>query len=401
MSYTIPYSDPSKNNNPIIVPDVSGNKQSTSLTLIGKNAPGFGQQLAENFVHMLENFAGPVAPINTIEGQLWYDNANQQLKITSGGALWAPVNGVHQQDSEPVNVKEGDIWVDTALMQLKVWNGENFILPTFNPSTSTNISGLVRTGPYIETFSDLSSTSTSEVIVNYANGFPIAIISSDAFTPVSPLQGFPNPLAPGINLATDTILNGTALIATNLQTSSGVVAADNFLRKDTAQRMISSLSIGVDAGALQIGSNSTFILQRKDASNYTANFSNTYSSSATNASGRFTFDVQLSSQTKTLLTIDGSSKSVNLGDPLLPVDLNVYGSVNFMPAGTIISYAGSTVPTGWLLCNGATTSTSAHPTLFSIISTTYGSTTSTNFRVPNIASISVTTGTAIKYIIRT
>ena len=134
MSYTIPYSDPSKNNNPIIVPDVSGNKQSTSLTLIGKNAPGFGQQLAENFVHMLENFASPVAPINTIEGQLWYDNANQQLKITSGGALWAPVNGVHQQDDEPVNIKEGDLWVDTLNQQLKLYNGAEYIL--VGPATS-------------------------------------------------------------------------------------------------------------------------------------------------------------------------------------------------------------------------------------------------------------------------
>ena len=390
MSYTIPYSDPSKNNNPIIVPDVSGNKQSTSVTLIGKNAPGFGQQLAENFVHMLENFASPVAPINTIEGQLWYDNANQQLKITSGGALWAPVNGVHQQDDEPINVKEGDLWVDTLNQQLKLWNGADYIL--IGPATS----GATKTGPYTETFSDQSSTNLYDVIVNYSNGFPISIISSDSFTPVSPLQGFPNALVAGVNLATTATLNGTALIATNLQTSSGVINGNNFLRKDTAQRTVGSLSIGVDAGALQIGSNSTFVIQRKDASGYTANFSNTYSSSGTNASGRFTFDAQVGGQTRTLLTIDGSNQKTTVAG-----DLSVSGNLNFMPAGTVISYAGSTVPTGWLLCNGATTSTSAHPTLFSVISTTYGSTTSTNFRVPNITSISVTTGTAIKYIIRT
>ncbi len=390
MSYTIPYSDPGKNNNPIIVPDVSGNKQSTSLTLIGKNAPGFGQQLAENFVHMLENFASPVAPINTIEGQLWYDNSTQQLKITSGGALWAPVNGVHQQDSAPVNIKEGDLWVDTLNQQLKLWNGAEYIL--VGPATS----GATRTGPYTETFDDQASTGVSDVIVNYSNGFPIAIISSDQLTPASPPQGFPNQLVSGINLATGAILNGTALIATNLQTTSGVVNGNNFLMKDRAQRVLGSLSVGVDSNAIQIGSNSTFILQRQGESGFISNFSNTYSSTGTNASGRFTFDAQINGQTKTLLTIDGSNQQT-----IVTGNLSVTGNLNFMPAGTVISYAGTTVPTGWLLCNGATTSTSAHPTLFSIISTTYGSTTSTNFRVPNITPISVTTGTAIKYIIRT
>jgi hypothetical protein len=390
MSYTIPYSDPGKNNNPIIVPDVSGNKQSTSLTLIGKNAPGFGQQLAENFVHMLENFASPVAPINTIEGQLWYDNSTQQLKITSGGALWAPVNGVHQQDAAPVNIKEGDLWVDTLNQQLKLWNGAEYIL--VGPATS----GATRTGPYTETFDDQASTGGSDVIVNYSNGFPIAIISSDQLTPSSPPQGFPNQLVSGINLATGAILNGTALIATNLQTTSGVVNGNNFLMKDRAQRIIGSLSVGVDSNAIQIGSNSTFILQRQGESGFISNFSNTYSSTGTNASGRFTFDAQINGQTKTLLTIDGSNQQTTVAG-----NLSVSGNLNFMPAGTVISYAGSTVPPGWLLCNGATTSTSAHPTLFSIISTTYGSTTSTNFRVPNMTPISVTTGTAIKYIIRT
>lgn len=391
MSYTI-YKKSSPATDPIIVPDVSGNSQSTSLTLIGKNAPGFGQQLAENFVHMLENFASSTPPSNAIEGQLWYDNANQQLKITSGGALWAPVNGVHQQDDEPVNVKEGDLWVDTLNQQLKLWNGADYIL--VGPATS----GASKTGPYTETLTDQATLNTSDVIVNYSNGFPISIISSDSFVPISPPPGFPNPLTTGTNLATGAILNGTAAIANKLflQQTTESLTGDNFLIKTRPQTMNGSLSIGVDASALQIGSNSTFIIQRKDASGYTANFSNTYSSSGTNTSGRFTFDAQIGGVTKTLLTIDGSNQRTSVTG-----DLHVSGKLDFMPAGTIISYAGVNVPTGWLLCNGATTSTAAHPTLFSVISNTYGSTTSTNFRVPNITPISVTTGTAIKYIIRT
>ena len=396
MSYTI-YKKSSPSTNPIIVPDVSGNNYSTSLTLIGKNAPGFGQQLAENFVHMLENFASATPPSNAIEGQLWYDNANQQLKITSGGALWAPVNGVHQQSIAPVNVKPGDLWVDTTLMQIKVWNGTSFILPLFVPTTSTQFPSVLKNGPYAEALLDSASTSTSDVITNYVDDIPIAIISGNEFTPVNVINNFPSSLSKGITLATDAILNGTAKVANNLQTSAtGPVLGDNFLIKDIAQRTGNTLSIGVDTNALQIGSNSTFILQRTDASYYTANFSNTYSSSGTYASGRFTFDVQINGRPKTLLTIDGSNQRTSVTG-----DLSVSGKLDFMPAGTVISYAGNTVPTGWLLCNGATTTTLARPTLFAAIGTTYGSTTSTNFRVPNIAPISVTTGTAINYIIRT
>lgn len=42
------------------------------------------------------------------------------------------------------------------------------------------------------------------------------------------------------------------------------------------------------------------------------------------------------------------------------------------PAGTVTAYAGTVAPTGWLLCNGASVSTTTYAGLFSAISTTYG-----------------------------
>ena len=91
MSYTIYYSDPSKVNFPIIVrDDVKYNSVgSGGLTLVGRNYPGYGQSLAENFVHLLENFASPVPPVNPIEGQLWYDSATSKLRLNDGSATAA------------------------------------------------------------------------------------------------------------------------------------------------------------------------------------------------------------------------------------------------------------------------------------------------------------------------
>jgi len=55
------------------------------------------------------------------------------------------------------------------------------------------------------------------------------------------------------------------------------------------------------------------------------------------------------------------------------------------PAGMIAGYAGSSAPTGWLLCDGATVSRSTYATLFAAIGTTYGAGDgSTTFVLPNL-----------------
>jgi microcystin-dependent protein len=53
------------------------------------------------------------------------------------------------------------------------------------------------------------------------------------------------------------------------------------------------------------------------------------------------------------------------------------------PVGSIMIWAGSTAPTGWLLCDGTAYSTTTYAALYAVIGTTYGSGTGT-FRVPNL-----------------
>lgn len=45
---------------------------------------------------------------------------------------------------------------------------------------------------------------------------------------------------------------------------------------------------------------------------------------------------------------------------------------NGVPVGTIIAFGGSTVPTGWLACDGASVSSSNYPKLFAAIGTSWG-----------------------------
>ena len=56
-----------------------------------------------------------------------------------------------------------------------------------------------------------------------------------------------------------------------------------------------------------------------------------------------------------------------------------------MPAGTIIPFAGSSIPTGYLLCNGAVVSRTTYAALFRVIGTTYGAGDgSTTFKLPDL-----------------
>lgn len=55
------------------------------------------------------------------------------------------------------------------------------------------------------------------------------------------------------------------------------------------------------------------------------------------------------------------------------------------PTGLVTSYAGSTAPTGWLLCDGSAISRVTYASLFAVIATQYGvGDGSTTFNVPNV-----------------
>lgn len=55
------------------------------------------------------------------------------------------------------------------------------------------------------------------------------------------------------------------------------------------------------------------------------------------------------------------------------------------PVGSYILFAGKTLPTGYLLCNGAAVSRTTYSALFAVIGTTYGAGNgSTTFNLPNL-----------------
>ena len=52
--------------------------------------------------------------------------------------------------------------------------------------------------------------------------------------------------------------------------------------------------------------------------------------------------------------------------------LKTYFDTLYVTAGTVVDFAGSSAPTGWLICNGATISQATYAALYAIIGHTYG-----------------------------
>ena len=71
-------------------------------------------------------------------------------------------------------------------------------------------------------------------------------------------------------------------------------------------------------------------------------------------------------------------------DPLAPSFIKNKPNQSLVPSGSILSFAGLDVPSGWLLCDGSTYSISLYPELYSTIGNTYGGIAGVNFKVPDL-----------------
>lgn len=71
----------------------------------------------------------------------------------------------------------------------------------------------------------------------------------------------------------------------------------------------------------------------------------------------------------------------NLIQSIIPND--IFPSHSLVPIGSILPYGGSSAPTGWVLCDGATYATATYPYLYGVIGYTFGGS-GANFNVPDL-----------------
>ena len=270
----------------------------TDLSFIGKGYAGYGETIAENFLHLLENFS------NT-----WYDSNSNTLKVYTGSAFIPAGGSIPYQSSTPTSLNQGDLWIDSDTNQLYFYNGSSNVL--VGPPASTGTTN----GFIFETILDSGDTSQN-ITKWYNDGNIIAIVSEDQFTPKVAISGFAT-IKKGITLTTaiaDTKFQGTATDADAL----GGVAAANYLRSNANDTTSGTISIANDGG-LVVGADSDFT--------FTVDSTGGVISNAVNNTD-ISFKVNDAGVTTTVMTMDGSESRVGIGTTSPTTKLDVSGTVN-------------------------------------------------------------------------
>lgn len=329
-AYTINHADLSKT--PITI-NTGTIDYSTSIGLVGRNALGFGPVIAEDLLHLLENFANREPPSYAIEGQLWYDTSdslNKRLRINDGSGLNSnspELGGIFRNRIRPQNARLGDIWVDTGYNQIKIFNGTDFTL------VGPNFSSTSQTGNYPDSILGTDGVYYS-VIKEYLNGNVITVISQDSFRPAAAIEGF-GLLNPGVNLSTKLFngilptFNGVATQATALKVTipaTQVISSNNFFRKDIPQSLTEGLTINNDSG-LSIGlTSSTFLLTKSGRDAVITNYAD---------QSNIIFKIDNNGVRKSILTISGQSQRIGINKITPDASLDVVGTVLISGATTV------------------------------------------------------------------
>lgn len=234
---------------------------SSSLTLVGKNYPGYGTFLNQNFVQLMENFAKASAPAAPLPGQLWWDSGTKALKVnvatTKGTAnqIWRSIVTSSSTSSAPSNPVLGEQWWDTANGQLKVWSGSAWVV--VGPVAATSAGN---TGALPDTISVQVGEETVLYVVLkfFIDNTLLAIWTKETLIDNTNIPGFQT-LRAGLNLNTNINQRyyGNADVALGLSVNGSAVPSESFLRNDQNGTINGSLILNSDAG-LKLGIGNDF-----------------------------------------------------------------------------------------------------------------------------------------------
>jgi len=340
MAYTVNKSNTTASPNQYTVQDSILNTQ-TDVSFVGKGYAGYGEVIAENFLHLLENFSNTTAPGKPIKGQIWYDETSAKIKVYTGSAF-QPVGGATYSSVAPAGLNSGDLWIDSDTQQLFFNNGAANVLVGPPASSGT------KNGFEYSTLSDSGDVERNITRV-YNNDVQVAIISDASFTPKVAIAGFAT-ITKGINLSTisgNFKFTGTATNADAL----GGESINSLLRIDGSgtSSTTRSLSILNDVG-LTIGQDSDLRILLDPSGVHIQN--NTVDTD-------IIFRVNDGGVVTTVMTMDGATARMGIGTSSPTTKLDVVGTVNATAftgpiTGTINSSEINVLSSGSIVFEGAT-----------------------------------------------
>ena len=152
---------------------------STDLVFVGKNYAGYGQTVNENFLKLLENFAGPRIPGNPVTGQVWFDTGTLKLKAFDG-TRFKSLTVTEVDNKRPGDLRQGDQWFDPVDQKLYVYNGQDFVM--IGPEKSAAALQSQITGVIVQ--DEIGSSHTVlQASVGTGQNSVSALFSPEAFVP--------------------------------------------------------------------------------------------------------------------------------------------------------------------------------------------------------------------------
>jgi microcystin-dependent protein len=378
MSYTITTSD---NSLTIVIPDGHFDN-TTSLTLPGPNAVGYGQFLDQNILQLLENFASNTSPSGeSVQGQLWFNKSSKTLNVFTGTQGYLPVSGIIVSTSQPVNANVGNTWYDTTRNQYFFFDGTywNLIGPSY--TRAQGISGAIPTSIDDAT---LVGVTHNVLELRFGNQLLATLSGDSTFVPTPSITGFPqifrgltlnNNLFPGNNqfytnantaayLPTDpTIISLTGNIV-QVETSTiatiqaANVALTNYINQESAAIQA---DIEIAVTTLNATANAIVANTKTYVDNLTANIQHVYNDLVANIAiidagldgVTAAWTANAVTQQTQINTLIAGSTTQTYSDNSTKYATTAFVQ-NVLPKGVILMWGGSvaTIPAGWALCNG-------------------------------------------------
>ena len=292
----------------------------TDLTLIGKNYSGFGEALNENFVKLLENFAGTAVPTKPIRGQIWFDTNELKLKVYNGTSF-QPVSSATISEIQPTDLAIGDLWFDDSNKQLFFYDGTSLILLGPDYSRSQGLSNL-------RVSSILDDRNQTRIISSlYINGVLLGIFSKDQFFPKIEISGYgTGEIVPGFNQSPT---SGIKFVVTSTNSEKlGNQPATSYVRSDTSGEIDGTLSI---TGTLLVGDANQSQLVVQSGNIKLANIAN---------NKNLTFAVRRNDISQDAIVVNANSQTVQLYPNETSSTVEVGGNLsvvgNFTVNGSVI-----------------------------------------------------------------
>lgn len=401
---------------------------SASITFIGKNVSKFGEIQNKNSLHMLENFASTTTPNGPLTGQLWYDKNVNSLKVYSYNK-WQPIAVISTSQSEAAQV--GNLWFDATNKQLSVNNGSGFSL--IGPET---VAGYGITRLVSSKLMDISSI-YHPIIKCIIDNEVVSIISNSEFdiNSSNAITGYSH-IYKGINFynatSFSTQLNGWSRYAdssnklkNNLgsfvsadptNTVNSVVQRDGSGNIAVSDINLSTITANTGSGNLSgtwtvVGSLLPSVTATYNMGSSSLKWNNVYASAVNAATVNSTivnFTSLTDSNSASITKFDVDTALAANSDSRIPTQRAIKAYIDAavqtevaariaadnllnsainglvtVPVASVFYVASSTVPTGFLECNGATLFKNTYPNLAAALDGVTAST-DTTFNLPDL-----------------